>query len=166
MSRDYLGDFPPELLLLLAPLLSIPDLDAFARTCHRLHQILQPELEDRITPDWGEDLLLWASDSRPQFVAKLLAPPHSIPPSSSHHQWARKTPLHAAATAGNLEIADLLLDAGADITATWGSDEYQPLHLAVEKNRIEMMTLLLDYGAPIDSSYGYGGLDMTPLHYA
>ncbi|KAK7024833.1 hypothetical protein R3P38DRAFT_2951382 [Favolaschia claudopus] len=50
MPRDYIENLPPELILLLAPSLPIGSLNAFISTCRRTHEILQPELESRITP--------------------------------------------------------------------------------------------------------------------
>ncbi|KAJ6582135.1 hypothetical protein B0H19DRAFT_1370265 [Mycena capillaripes] len=50
MSKDYFKELPPELILLLSTSLSAASLNALVLTCHRLRQILQPELESRITP--------------------------------------------------------------------------------------------------------------------
>ncbi|KAJ6582136.1 hypothetical protein B0H19DRAFT_1252270 [Mycena capillaripes] len=50
MSKDYFKELPPELILLLSTSLSAASLNASVLTCRRLHQILQPELKSRITP--------------------------------------------------------------------------------------------------------------------
>ncbi|KAF7356131.1 ANK-REP-REGION domain-containing protein [Mycena venus] len=152
MSKDYFEEFPPELILLLSPSLSTASLNALASTCRRFHEILQPELDGRITPELGRDLLLWAAESKPHIVAKLLSPPHSIPPSPTS-LWSM-TALHVAAKARSMDTAKLLLDAGADPAAEYDQDEYQPLHMAAENKDLEMMKLLLDHGAPIDTQFG------------
>ncbi|KAJ7304543.1 ankyrin repeat-containing domain protein [Mycena albidolilacea] len=113
----------------------------------------------------GRELLLWAAASKPHIVAKLLSPPHLIPPNPSG--WFNKTAFHVAVKAGNLEITKLLLDAGADPAAQWGQDEYQALNLAAENKDLEMMKLLLDHGAPIDNaSFGCEGFSENALHHA
>jgi ankyrin repeat protein len=159
MSRRYFEEFPPELILLLPPLLATASLNALASTGHRLHEVLQPELENRLTPEMGQELLLWAAASKPHIVAKLLSPPHLIHPNPSG--WFNKTALHVAAKAGNLEIARLLLDAGADPAAKWDQDEYRALHFAAENKDLEMMKLLLNHGAPIDDTFGSGDAEKT-----
>ncbi|KAJ7727067.1 ankyrin repeat-containing domain protein [Mycena metata] len=163
MSKDYFENVPPELILVLAPSLSTTSLNALGQTCDRLHKMLQPELESRITPELAQDLLVWAAPSKPHIIAKFLAPPHFVPPNPPG-VW--KSPLHIAAEAGNLETTRLLLAAGADPAADWEQDWYQPLHLAAEKKHIDVIKLLLDNGAPVDSGYGSDGCRETALHHA
>lgn len=56
------------------------------------------------------------------------------------------TPLHFACRAGNLKVAELLLEWGADpnVQEKYG---FTPLHEAVEQNHIEIVRLLLRNGA-------------------
>ncbi|KAJ7929761.1 ankyrin repeat-containing domain protein [Mycena leptocephala] len=167
MSKDYFAEFPPELILLLPPSLSMASLNALTLTCRRLHETLQPELESRITPQLVRELLMWAAASKPHIVAKLLSPPHSIHPDPGDGAWLwHQTALHVAARTGNIESARLLLAAGANPGAMWDQNEYQPLHLAAQNKDLEMMRLLLDHGAPIDSVYGSDGCSESALHYA
>ncbi|KAJ6511650.1 ankyrin repeat-containing domain protein [Mycena vulgaris] len=161
---DYFDKLPPELISLLPPWLSTASLNALVLTCRRLHEILQPELESRITLNLGRRLLLWAAASKPHIVRKLLSPPHSIPPNVPG--FFSPTPLHVASQAGNLETAALLLEAGSDPAAKWDQDEYQALHLAAEKHDLAMMRLLLDHSAPIDSTFGADGASENALHLA
>ncbi|KAK7024828.1 ANK-REP-region domain-containing protein [Favolaschia claudopus] len=163
--KDYLSELPPELILVLSPSLSTASLNALISTSRRTHEILQPELECRLTPKLGQELLLWASDSKPHIVAKLLSPPHSIHPSPGNG-WYDKTALHVAAKARNLEIAKMLLDAGANPGASWDQEDYQPLHLAALNRDLEMMKLLLDHGAPLDDNFGCDGPSQNALHHA
>ncbi|KAJ6514285.1 ankyrin repeat-containing domain protein [Mycena vitilis] len=168
MSKDYFEELPPELIALLPPSLPIASLNALALTCRRLHEILQPELESRITPQLARKLLLWAAASKPHIVKKLLAPPHSMHPDPGNGApmyWC-ETPLHVAAKAGNTQITNLLLDAGADPAAEWDQDEFQPLHLATMNKDLDMMKLLLDRGSPVDASFGCDGASESALHYA
>ncbi|KAJ7103843.1 ankyrin repeat-containing domain protein [Mycena epipterygia] len=165
MLRDYFEQLPPELISLLPPSLSTSVLNALVLTCCRLREILQPELEARITPELGKELLLWAAASKPHIVAKLLSPPHLIHPSEGYGQDA-KTPLHVAAESKNPEIVALLLDAGADLHLMWDQDEYKPLHLAAMQNDLQTMKLLLDRGASIDDIAGADGLFNNALHCA
>ncbi|KAJ7166684.1 ankyrin repeat-containing domain protein [Mycena filopes] len=164
MSKDYFEDLPPELILALVPfVLTAQSLNALAQSCRRLYGILQPELESLITPAVARDLLVWAASSRPHIVQKMLAPPHSIPPTPPS-VW--KTPLHIAAESGNVETTRMLLAAGADPAAEWQQDWYQPLHLAAQRGHIDVMKLLLDAGAPVDTEYGCDGCSESALHHA
>ncbi|KAF7346976.1 O-methyltransferase family 3 protein [Mycena venus] len=167
MSKDYFEEIPPELILLLPPSLSTACLNALASTCHRLHEILQPDLDSRITPKLGQDLLMWAAESKlPHVVAKLLSPPILIHPSPADMWFWSKTPLHAAVNARNLKIARMLLDAGANPATGWDREEHQPLHLAAMNKDLEMMKLLLDYGAPVNDHFGCDWCSQSVLHYA
>ncbi|KAJ6530104.1 ankyrin repeat-containing domain protein [Mycena capillaripes] len=150
MSKDDFGELPPELILLLCVFLSTPSLNALGLTCNRLHEILQPELESRITPELSRGLLQWAvRASKPHIVAKLLSPPHSVVPEKDL-VYLGETDLHIATKAKNIEIARLLLEAGANVAATCGEDDDTALQAAVNNGDLEMMKLLLDHGAPVD----------------
>ncbi|KAJ7148566.1 ankyrin repeat-containing domain protein [Mycena crocata] len=161
---DYFAEIPPELILLLPPSLSSASLNALALTCPRLYEILQPELECRLTPHLGQKLLPWASESRPHLVSKLLSPPHSVKPCAS--TLRDLPPLHIAARVGNTEIATLLLDAGADPAAAWNIGGVQALHVAAQNGHRDMVQLLLDHGVPIDERFGSGAFSENALHSA
>jgi ankyrin repeat protein len=70
-----------------------------------------------------------------------------------------RTPLHHAASRGYLEIAILLIDAGADVNAT-DEDGERPIHRAVRYDEDQVVELLLERGAEVDARNGYG---RTPL---
>lgn len=72
------------------------------------------------------------------------------------------TPLHIAIKVRNLEIAQYLLDMGADINA---QDDYgvTPLHLAVKKKRLDLVRFLVLKKADINIKNISG---ITPLHQA
>ncbi|KAJ7747453.1 ankyrin repeat-containing domain protein [Mycena maculata] len=151
---------PPELILLLSPLLSTSSLNAFTLGCRRLCEILQPELESRITPELAQELLLWAAPSKPHVVAKLVSPPHSVNPSYAHRS------LYAAAEAGNTETTLLLLQAGADPAVSGDRYKGQAFHAAAMEGHLAVMRLLLDHGAPIDDRFRWDCSSESVLHYA
>jgi len=72
------------------------------------------------------------------------------------------TPLHIAAASGEVDMARLLIEWGADMT--YSSRQYgTPLHVAVGfSHDIEMVRLLLDAGADVAAEAG----GATPLHSA
>jgi truncated hemoglobin YjbI len=69
------------------------------------------------------------------------------------------TALHMAARRGNVEVAEALLDCGADIEARDSLGE-TPLRRSVNCNKIEMTALLLSRGADLHSK---GSKNLTPL---
>jgi ankyrin repeat protein len=73
------------------------------------------------------------------------------------------TPLHLAIREESVEIARMLIDAGADLDVqdTWGSKT--PLHDAALWRRIEIARMLIDAGASVDVQDNDG---WTPLHWA
>jgi ankyrin repeat protein len=71
------------------------------------------------------------------------------------------TPLHTAAKAGRVEVAALLLDAGARFS--WDNAGWSPVHRAVYYGHPEMAAFLLGQGAPLIDPNDYGD---TPLHIA
>ena len=72
------------------------------------------------------------------------------------------TALHMAARRGNLEIAEVLLDCGADIDARDGLGD-TPLRRAVNCDKIRVASLLLARGADVHS---IGSKGLTPVQAA
>ncbi|KAI8494515.1 positive regulation of extrinsic apoptotic signaling pathway via death domain receptors protein [Branchiostoma belcheri] len=72
------------------------------------------------------------------------------------------TPLHKAASGGHVDVAELLLKAGAQVDSR-NKFEYTPLHYAAEEGHVGVAELLLKAGAQVDSRDRFGN---TPLHNA
>jgi ankyrin repeat protein len=74
------------------------------------------------------------------------------------------TPLHLAAFFGHPELANALLDRGADVNARFtNSMKNTPLHAAAAGGQVELVGLLLDRGADANSPQEAG---WTALHSA
>ncbi len=71
-------------------------------------------------------------------------------------------PLHSAAFYGRIEVATLLLEAGAEIDQVDANGE-TPLHRAAYRKQIEMVRLLIEEGATVNwrSKSGRTPMDMT-----
>jgi ankyrin repeat protein len=90
-----------------------------------------------------------------------------------HWIYAGDTALHVAAAGYRVEIAKLLLDAGAEVGAAMNHRRSQPLHYAADgylenpnwnaKRQVRMIELLLQAGANIHAPDKNGA---TPLHRA
>jgi len=78
------------------------------------------------------------------------------------------TALHWAAENGDLQMAEVLLEAGAWVNAATGGTSgvglFTPLHVAAEVGDGAMVRLLLEAGADVSAGTAVGG--QTPLHYA
>jgi len=91
----------------------------------------------------------------------------------THWIYAGDTALHIAAAGYRVEIAKLLLDAGAEVGAAVNRRRSQPLHYAADgslehpnwdaKRQVRMIELLLEAGADIHAPDKNGA---TPLHRA
>lgn len=73
-----------------------------------------------------------------------------------------ETPLHIATEIGNLEIIEILIDAGASISFPTFSRE-TPMIMAIENGNLQVVELLLRKG---DNINGYGKYGFTLLQYA
>jgi ankyrin repeat protein len=71
------------------------------------------------------------------------------------------TPLHWAASWGRLEIAKMLIDAGADVNVQTNGET--PLHRAAGRGEVEIARMLIDAGANVNVQ---DNGDWTPLHRA
>jgi uncharacterized protein len=82
----------------------------------------------------------------------------------SHDGW---TPLHLAAFFGHRELAQLLLERGADVNARSKSERFArentPLHAAAANRQVEVAELLVARGADVNARDGSG---FTPLALA
>ncbi len=81
-------------------------------------------------------------------VAELLAGDGSLVGERDANATA-DFPLHTAAIVGNLEIANLLLDSGADIDCG-DSDQSTPLDVAALRRQAAMVDLLIERGADVN----------------
>ena len=83
---------------------------------------------------------------------------------SLHQTFQRKRPLEWACRSGQLEVARLLLQSGADARITHNGEDYSsPLHEAVLGDSVPVVELLLAHGAVLGDETVYGA---TPLHFA
>ncbi len=74
------------------------------------------------------------------------------------------TALHWASETGEAEMAEVLLHAGANVSAVTRLAEYTPLHLAARRGRVAVAQLLIDAGADVGAVTSTGGV--TALHFA
>lgn len=74
------------------------------------------------------------------------------------------TPLHYACTNGHYEIAEFLLNKGAQVNALSNSDT-TPLMMAVRSGNIQLVRLLLDRGADLQirNHQGFSAIDVADL---
>ncbi|MGW0789617.1 ankyrin repeat domain-containing protein [Streptomyces sp. NPDC002911] len=89
------------------------------------------------------DLAVW--NNHPDVVRILLAA--GADPDAEMGEFRETTPLHYSAPRGMREVAQHLLDAGADPNGRTGTDHYTPLILTAAQGEAEMVELLLDRGA-------------------
>lgn len=83
-------------------------------------------------------------------------------PASISMDPLRNQPLHAASTAGHVDIVAMLLAAGVDVNAEQ-SGQWTALHGAAEKGHAAVVRLLLEHGA-VTTRRSYTGA--TPLSLA
>ena len=70
--------------------------------------------------------------------------------------------LHYAASRGYVDVANALIDKGANVNAKDG-DDLTPLHSAVVSDQVEVAELLIAQGAKVDAKSKHG---KTPLYWA
>jgi ankyrin repeat protein len=80
------------------------------------------------------------------------------------------TPLHCATWKGQLEVAALLIESGADVNAHNENDHWgtTPLHAAAHANQAAIAQLLIDHGANVNAADREGRTPMfhTTFHQA
>ncbi len=86
-----------------------------------------------------------ASDAQRVEVVKALLKAGADPKALANARW---TPLHAAASMGNLEMVRLLLEAGADPNAA-NERGIRPLHLDAFPHGLAIARLLVEHGASL-----------------
>ena len=74
------------------------------------------------------------------------------------------TALHWAAEAGHVDIAEILIQGGANVDAATRLGDYTPLHLAGRQGNASFVHVLLEAGADVNATTTAGG--STALHFA
>jgi ankyrin repeat protein len=94
-------------------------------------------------------------------IVKFLTIEHSqdIHSQRFDDQW---TPLHAGSAYGHVEVARVLTENGANLTAR-AINRWTPLHVASRRGHIDVARFLVEHGADV-MACDYGG--KTPLHVA
>ena len=125
---------------------------------------LNPDSRDR----FGRTLLIKTVSFGDNEITSLLLSFHADPNAptkrASHPSEFPATPLQCAARTGNLQIAGLLIDAGAEVNATGGTQTARtPLSFAVLFNHLDMIRFLIEKGAEVNARDSEGA---SPLDYA
>jgi uncharacterized protein len=145
---------------------SAPEMDIFEAAAlgksGRVIDLLEedPDLINANAPDGFTPLGLAAFFRHPDTVKVLLE--HGAHPSQPAANTTRVQPLHSAVASQQLAIADMLLNAGADVNARQ-QHGYTPLHAAAANGQLDMVYLLLKWGADLTAATENG---QTPLSLA
>lgn len=102
------------------------------------------------------DIWTAAQEGKSDVVAKFLADGKSP---DAKQPGSGRTPLTIASVYGQLEVAKLLIDKGADVSLA-SLDGNSPLHIAAFFTRTKMVELLLKAGASVEAKNGQG---QTPI---
>ena len=94
-------------------------------------------------------------------VVKVLAAEH--PQDVNSRSFINEeTPLHLTSRVGHIDVAQLLIEHGADVAAQ-NKDGWTPLHQSSEGDHVDMARLLVEHGADVAAQDKHG---LTPLHQA
>lgn len=141
------------------------------RKTNRPPELMEPLLSAILDDDRGkvEDLL----KNDPALATGVVSEPRLYEAGIFHWLYAGDSALHLAAAGYRVEIAQILLAAGADPNAARNHRLGRPLHYAAdgyitgpvwdEKQQVKMIQCLLDAGATINAQDMNGA---TPLHRA
>ncbi len=112
-------------------------------------------------------------DSHPSLARDSVAEEDHYAPGIAHYVYAGDVALHVAAAGYRVEIARMLLAAGAEVAPTGNRRGSQPLHYAADghpdspawnpRSQVVMIRLLLQAGAKVNAPDKNGA---TPLHRA
>ncbi len=108
----------------------------------------------------GQDLLTAVEHADRESVAELLRDGVNVNAASGDGLTA----LHLAAMGGDVAIARMLLDAGADVEAGTRIGRHTPVHVAARNGAEGVVKLLVGFGA--DPNATTSGSGATPLHLA
>ncbi|KAF3910665.1 Ankyrin-1 [Orbilia brochopaga] len=124
----------------------------------QVRQLLEAGEDPDMHTDTGWTPLHSATWNRQLAVVKLLLEHHAPLEAIFKH----RTPLGKAIERGYLDLAEVLLEAGADIEAGSGTD-WTPLIIATSTGNLRSVKWLLDHGANVNAQSGRG---WTGLHEA
>ena len=128
--------------------------------CDPRNPTMDSERAERPSPPGGTPLH-YAAVCGLHRIARSLAIEHSQDVDSRGFD-DNSTPLYVASTYGHVEVARVLLEQGADVTAR-DIDGNTPLHVASKEGHVEVVRILVECGANATPRDNDGN---TPLHVA
>jgi ankyrin repeat protein len=151
---------PNELMLMFADNLEIRDINALVNTSRVINLVLTRYMYRRAVHQLsrsGRPFFLTAVDQENLTAVKLFIELGASVDMRDEGEDSLPTPLHTCAYHGDIKMAQLLIQNGANIFV-FNSNNEIPLHLAVDDYPSdEMLTLLLDSGAEISGKCMAGG---------